>query len=83
MYYTMDDDGGGARQIILDVLEGSGYMLSKGYDATRRGKSRKRTRLNKRRGKVTYGKGKVRDSKESCKGVEELAEGSPFPLASK
>jgi hypothetical protein len=45
-----------------------------------RAKSREGTR-RKRRKKVAYGKRNVWHSKESSKGVEELAENSPFPLA--
>ena len=45
-----------------------------------RDKSREGTRFG-REGKLAYGKRNVWHCKESGKGVEELAEDSPFPLA--
>jgi hypothetical protein len=52
---------------------------------TRRGgaKSRGGTRFGGRRERMAYGKRDVRHGKESGKGIKELAEGGPFPLASK
>jgi hypothetical protein len=40
MHYSMNDDGGRPRQIILDVLEESRYVLSEVYDATSHEKGR-------------------------------------------
>ena len=49
---------------------------------TRPGRARSREGARrKRRKKVVYGKRTIWHSKESSKGVEELAENSPFPLA--
>ena len=47
-----------------------------------RGKSREGTRFEIEGYGVTYGKRHVGHGKESCKGVEKLAEGCPFPLTS-
>ena len=77
----MDDDGCGPRQIVLDVLEEGKQMLRDRYDATRAGQVARRDAIWKRRKRVTYGKRKVWHCKESGKGVEELAEDGPFPLA--
>ena len=79
----MNDDGRRARQIVLDVLEEGEHVLRERYDAAREGQVARGDAIWKRRKKVAYGKGNVWDSKESGKSVEELAEGSPFPLASK
>jgi hypothetical protein len=49
---------------------------------TGRDKSREGTRFGGEGIGQAYGKRDVRHGKESCKGVKELAEGSPFPLAS-
>jgi hypothetical protein len=42
MYYPMNDDGSRPRQIILDILEESEYMLSEANDARRSGKITKK-----------------------------------------
>lgn len=81
MHYSMDNDGCRARQIVLDVLEEGKYMLRGRYDAAREGQVARRDAIWKRRKKVAYGKRNVWHCKESGKGVEELAEDCPFPLA--
>jgi hypothetical protein len=47
-----------------------------------RDKSRGGTRFGREGDGETYCKRNVGHGKEGCKGVEELAEGCPFPLAS-
>jgi len=76
----MDDDGCGACQIVLDVLEEGKYMLRGRYDAAREEQVARRDAIWKRRKKVAYGKRNVWHCKESGKGAEELAEDCPFPL---
>jgi hypothetical protein len=81
MHYSMDDDRCRARQIVLDVLEEGKYMLRGRYDAAREEQVARRDAIWERRKKVAYGKRNVWHCKESGKGVEELAEDCPFPLA--
>ena len=50
------------------------------YDAARERQVARRDAIWKSGKKVAYGKRNVWDCKESGKGVEELAEDSPFPL---
>jgi hypothetical protein len=80
MHYSVDGDGCRPRQIVLDVLEEGKCMLRDRYDAAREGQVARRDAIWKRRKKVAYGKRNVWDCKESGKGVEKLAEDSPFPL---
>ena len=78
----MNDDRCRARQIVLNVLEEGKYMLRDRYDTAREKQVAGRDAIWKRRNKVAYGKRNVWHCKESGKGVEELAEDSPFPLPS-
>ena len=79
----MDDDGRRARQIVLDVLEEGKHVLRERYDTARDEQVARGDAIWKRREKAAYGKREVWHGKESGKGVEELAESGPFPLASK
>jgi hypothetical protein len=81
MHYSVDDNGCRPRQIVLDVLKEGKYMLRDRHDTGREGQVARRDAIWKRRKKVAYGKRNVWHCKDSCKGVEELAEDSPFPLA--
>lgn len=83
MHYSVDDDGCRPRQIVLDVLEKGKYMSMNIYDAAREEQVARRDAIWKRKKKMAHGKRKVWDCKESGKGVEELAEDGPFPLAPK
>jgi hypothetical protein len=56
-------------------------MLRGRYDAARWGQVTRRDAIWERKKKVAYGKRNIWHCKESGKGVEELAEDSPFPLA--
>ena len=57
-------------------------MLRDRYDAAGEGQVAGGDAIWKRKKKVAYRKRNVWHGKESSKGVEELAENSPFPLAS-
>jgi hypothetical protein len=57
-------------------------VLRDKYDAAGEGQVAGGDAIWKRRKKVAYRKTNVWHGKESSKGVEELAENSPFPLAS-